>query len=92
VKSYLDLQDEIAYYLRSEEYGTRRSDDLLITDPSNTEASRYWEGQLWVAVRMGGFAFCSRTLGPVSTGKVLRCWMSSIATAALIRSRMLSLP
>jgi hypothetical protein len=24
VKSYLDLQDEIAYYLRSEEYGTRR--------------------------------------------------------------------
>ena len=74
VKSYLDLQDEIAYYLRSEEYGTRRSDDLLITDPSNTKASRYWEGQLRVAVwNGGGSTFCSRTLGRVSTGKVLRC-------------------
>ena len=46
VKGYLDLHDEIAYYLRSDEYGTRRSDDLLITDPSNAEASCYWEGQL----------------------------------------------
>ena len=41
---------------------------------------------------MGSFVFSSRTLGPVSTGKVLKCWMSSIATAALIRSQMLSLP
>ncbi len=35
VKSYLGLQDEIVYYLCSDEYGTRRSDDLLITDPLN---------------------------------------------------------
>jgi hypothetical protein len=46
VKGYLDLHDEIAYYLLSDEYGTRRSDDLLITDPLNAEASCYWEGQL----------------------------------------------
>ena len=46
VKSYLDMQDEIMHYLWSEDYSTQRSDALLITDPSNAEASRYWEGQL----------------------------------------------
>ena len=46
IKSYLDMQDEIDYYLRSDDYSTHRSDALLITDPSNAEASHYWEGQL----------------------------------------------
>jgi hypothetical protein len=69
VKRYLDLQDEIAYYLCSEEYGTRRSDDLLITDPSNTEASHYWEGQLWVAVRNGGLRFLFENTGSRFHGK-----------------------
>jgi hypothetical protein len=63
VKSYLDLQDEIAYYLRSEKYGTRRSDDLLITDPSNAEASCYWEGQLRIAVKNGGLRFLFENTG-----------------------------
>ena len=71
VKSYLDMQDEIAYYLRSAEYSTRRSDALLITDPSNAEASRYWEGSALLS-RMGGFAFCSRTLVLVFTARVLK--------------------
>ena len=69
VKSYLDLQDEIAYYLRSEEYGTRRSDDLLITDPSNAEASRYWEGQLRIAVKNGGLRFLFENTGLRFHGK-----------------------
>ena len=69
MKSYLDLQDEIAYYLRSEEYGTRRSDDLLITDPSNSEASRYWEGQLRVAVKNGGLRFLFENTGSRFHGK-----------------------
>ncbi len=73
MKSYLGLQDEIAYYLHSDEYGTQCSDDLLITDSSNAEASCYWEGQLRVAVWNGGlFVFCLRTLVRASTGKVLR--------------------
>ncbi len=58
MKSYLDLHDEIAYYLCSDEYGTRRYDD-----PSSAEASRYWEGQLWVAVRNGGLCFLFENTG-----------------------------
>jgi hypothetical protein len=63
VKSYLDLQDEIAYYLCSEAFGIRRSDDLLITDPSNAEASCYWEGQLRIAVKNGGLRFLFENTG-----------------------------
>ena len=63
MKIYLDLHDAIAYYLRSDEYGTQRSDDLLITDPSNAEASCYWEGQLRVAVRNGGLRFLFENTG-----------------------------
>jgi hypothetical protein len=63
VKSFLDLQDEIAYYLRSEAFGTRHSDDLLITDPSNAEASCYWEGQLRIAVKNGGLRFLFENTG-----------------------------
>jgi hypothetical protein len=63
VKSYLDMQDKIAYYLRSAEYSTGRSDALLITDPSNAEASCYWEGQLCIAVKNGGLRFLFENTG-----------------------------
>ena len=69
VKGYLDMQDEIAYYLRSDEYCTRRSDSLLVTDASNAEASRYWEGQLRIAVKNGGLRFLFENTGSRFHGK-----------------------
>ena len=75
IKSYLDMQGEIDYYLRSDDYSTHRSDTLLITDPSKAEASRYWEGQLQVALknsRMGGSAFFLKMLVSVSMAKASR--------------------
>ena len=69
IKGYLDMQDEIAYYLRSDEYCTRRSDSLLVTDSSNAEASRYWEGQLRVAVKNGGLRFLFENTGSRFHGK-----------------------
>ena len=63
VKDYLDLHDEIANYLCSDEYGTRHSDDLLITDPSNAEGSCYWKGQLQVSVWNGGLCFLFEDTG-----------------------------
>ena len=57
------MQDKIAYYLRSADYSTGRSDALLITDPSNADASRYWEGQLCVAIRNGGLHFLFENTG-----------------------------
>jgi hypothetical protein len=69
VKSYLDMQDEIAYYLRSDEYSTGRSDSLLITDPSNAEASRYWEGQLRIAIKNGKLRFLFENTGSRFHGK-----------------------
>jgi hypothetical protein len=63
------MQDEIAYYLWSDEYSTGRSDALLITDPSNAEASRYWEGQLRIAVKNGGLRFLFENTGSRFHGK-----------------------
>ena len=69
VKSYLDMHDEISFYLRSAEYSTGRSDALLITNPSNAEASRYWEGQLRIAVKNGGLRFLFENTGSRFHGK-----------------------
>jgi len=69
VRGYLDMQDEIAFHLRSDEYGTRRSDDKLITDSTNAEASRYWEGQLRIAVKNGGLRFLFENTGSRYHGK-----------------------
>ena len=63
------MQDEIDYYLRSDDYSTRRSDALLIPDPSNAEASRYWEGQLRVALKNGGLRFLFDNTGSRFHGK-----------------------
>jgi hypothetical protein len=69
VKSYLDMQDEIAYYLWSDKYSTKRSDALLTTDPSNAEASCYWEGQLRIEVKNGGLRFLFKNTGSRFHGK-----------------------
>jgi hypothetical protein len=38
-KGYLDIQDIVKYSLRTVEYGTLRTKDLLLTDSANAEAS-----------------------------------------------------
>jgi hypothetical protein len=68
-KAYLDLHDIIQYYLHLPEYSTKRSDDALITDAYNLEASRFWEGQLRVAVRDGSLRFLFDNKGAVFHGK-----------------------
>ena len=72
IKSYLDMQDEIDYYLRSDEYSTRRPDALLITDPSNAEASHYWEGQLQGVLKNGGLCFLFDNTGSHFHGKFFK--------------------
>ena len=40
-KAYLDVHDMIQYYLHQPEYATQRSDDALVTTPSNVVASLF---------------------------------------------------
>ena len=56
-KAYLDVHDIIQYYLRQPEYATQRSDNALVTTPSNVAASLFWEGQIWNAVCEGSLCF-----------------------------------
>ncbi len=56
-KAYLDLQEIIQYHLCLLEYSTKRSDNALITDLYNLEASHFWEGQLHIAMRDGSLRF-----------------------------------
>ena len=62
-KGYLDIQDIAKYYLHTDDYGTLRADDLLLTDSANAEASHYWEGQLRVAIKNGGLCFLFENTG-----------------------------
>ena len=63
------MQDEIDFHLRSDKYCTRQLDDKLITDPTNAEASRYWEGRLRIAVKNGGLRFLFENTGSRFHGK-----------------------
>lgn len=65
----MDLQELIDYYLRLPEYSTRCSNDALITDSSNTEASQFWEGQICVAVKDGALHFLFENTGSKFHGK-----------------------
>ncbi len=52
-KAFLDSLEQIQYYLWMPEFCTGRTDDSLVTDASNQEASRVWEGELRTAVKEG---------------------------------------
>ena len=52
-KGFLDLLEEIQFYLRMPEFFTGHPDDSLMMDVGNLEVSRAWQGQLWLAVRDG---------------------------------------
>jgi hypothetical protein len=68
-KAYLDVHDMIQYYLRQPEYATQRSNDALVTTPSNVVASLFWEGQLRNAVREGSLHFLFDNKGTLYHGK-----------------------
>jgi hypothetical protein len=69
VKAYLDLQDLIQFYLCLPKYFTKRSDNALITSPSNLTASLFWEVQLRVAVREGSLRFLVENYRTLYHGK-----------------------
>ncbi len=69
VKSYLNLTSIIQYYLWRPEFSTQRSDDKLITDSRNAEASAYWEGQLRVALQDGSLCYIFKHMDLMYDGK-----------------------
>jgi hypothetical protein len=69
-KAYLDVYDIILYWLRQPEYSTQLLDEsLLVTTPSNVEASLFWEGQIQAAVREGSLRFLFDNKGTLYHGK-----------------------
>ncbi len=50
---YLKSRDLILFWLRSPGFSTARDDSLLVTDPPNSIASQFWEGQLRTAMKDG---------------------------------------
>ena len=56
-KGFLDSLETIQFYLRMPEFLTGHADDSLTTDALNVEASRVWEGQLWLAIKDGSLKF-----------------------------------
>ena len=69
VKSFLNLSSIIQYYLRRPEFSTLRSDDELVTDSRNADASAYWEGQLRVALQDGLLCYLFEHKGSLYDGK-----------------------
>ena len=69
VKSYLNLAGIIQYYLWRPEFLTQLSDDKLIADSRNAEASSYWEGQLRVALQDGSLCYLFKHKGSMYNGK-----------------------
>ncbi len=51
--NYLQIWDLILFWLRSPGFSTGRLDSARITNTTNSLASQYWEGQLWMAVQDG---------------------------------------
>ena len=89
VKSYLNLTGIIQYYLWRPEFSTQRSDDELITDSWNAEASSYWEGQLRVALQDGSLHYLFEHKGLMYNGNGfemlaalnLHCRLDTVANA-----------
>ena len=68
-KAVLDNYDLIQYYLRVPEFSTGRPDDTLLTDSSNADASRMWEGQLRLAVKDGSLKYLFDNKGDLYNGR-----------------------
>ena len=89
-KAFLDNYDLIQYFLRVPEFSTGRPDDTLITDSSNADASRIWEGQLRLAVKDGSLKYLFDNKGDLYNGRGFEMLARSSNIAARTRSLMLS--
>ena len=63
------MHDIIQYYFHQPEYTTQRSNDALVTTPSNVTVSLFWEGQIWNAVCEGSLCFLFYNKGTLYHGK-----------------------
>jgi hypothetical protein len=68
-KAYLNLYSILQYYLHCPESSTLHSDDALVTDSRNAEASAHWEGQIRMAVQDGSLHFLFKNKGSMYNGK-----------------------
>jgi hypothetical protein len=68
-KGYLDHHELLQYYLWLPDYSTKRSDCLIITNASNSEAIHFWEGLICVAVKDGSLCFLFNNKGMLYHGK-----------------------
>ncbi len=68
-KAYLDQHELIQYYPWLPNYSTWRSDSLLITNASNSDASCFWEGLICTAVKDGSLGFLFNNKGTLYHGK-----------------------
>lgn len=68
-KAFLDSLEQIQYYLQMPDFCTGRTDDSLVTDASNQEASRIWEGELRTAVKEGTLRFLFENKGTQYHGR-----------------------
>jgi hypothetical protein len=68
-KVFIDNYDLIQYYLRVPDFSMGRTDDALITDSSNFEASQMWEGQLCLSVKDGSLCYLFENKGDQYKGR-----------------------
>ena len=59
----------ILFWLRSPSFFTGHSDSALITDTTNSLASQYWKGQLWMGVQDGPVQFLFDNTGNLFYGR-----------------------
>jgi hypothetical protein len=87
-KSFIDNWDLIQYYLCVPKFSTGCTDDSLVADSTNLEASRMWEGQLRLAVKDGSLCYLFKTMVTFITVVALKCWQCYLSIAALIHLQM----
>jgi hypothetical protein len=67
-KAFLNLLEQIHFYLRMPELSTGHADGSLTTDTGNLDASCAWEGQLRLAVKVGSLRFLFENKGSLFHG------------------------
>jgi hypothetical protein len=68
VKAFLDLLEQIHFYLRMPEFSTGHANCSLTIDAENLEAGRAWEGQLRLAIKEGSLCFLFEKKGSLFHG------------------------
>jgi hypothetical protein len=69
VKSFLNLLEQIQFYLRMPEFSTGHANESLTTNLGNQEASQVWEGQLHLTVWDGTLQFIFKNKGSQFHGR-----------------------